>query len=67
MNDWYDATAPAIRGLSQTLTELADRNVDPELPDISKSLELLKERLAGRTTNSGNNDGNGNSNGGEQS
>jgi len=67
VNDWYDATAPAIRGLSQTLTELADRNVDPELPDISKSLELLKERLAGRTTNSGNNDGNGNSNGGEQS
>jgi len=59
VNDWYDASNPAIRGLSQTLTGLADRNVDPELPDISKSLELLKERLAGRTAGgSGGNNGN---------
>ena len=49
VNDWYDNTNPAIQGISGTLTELADRNVDPRLPDISKSLDLLKERLAGRT------------------
>ncbi|WP_354447325.1 uroporphyrinogen-III C-methyltransferase [Marinobacter sp. MBR-99] len=48
VSDWYDLTNPAIRGLADTLTELAGRNVDPTLPDISQSLGLLKERLAGR-------------------
>ena len=69
VNDWYDSTAPAIRGLSNTLEDLAERNVDPELPDISKSLELLKERLAGRTGNNGNDnkDGNPENNGGDDS
>jgi uroporphyrin-3 C-methyltransferase len=52
VNDWYDATNPAIQGLADTLTELADRNVDPTLPDISQSLGLLKERLAGRLATS---------------
>ncbi|WP_286253472.1 uroporphyrinogen-III C-methyltransferase [Marinobacter shengliensis] len=55
VNDWYDATNPAIQGLADTLTELADRNVDPTLPDISQSLGLLKERLAGRLA-TGNDD-----------
>ncbi|GHD40614.1 uroporphyrin-3 C-methyltransferase [Marinobacter persicus] len=53
VNDWYNSSNPEIRGLSSTLEELAGRNVDPELPDISKSLELLKERLAGRTAGNG--------------
>ena len=53
VNDWYNSGNPEIRGLSSTLEELAGRNVDPELPDISKSLELLKERLAGRTAGNG--------------
>ncbi|MGC8119986.1 uroporphyrinogen-III C-methyltransferase [Marinobacter sp. VGCF2001] len=48
INDWYDTTNPAIRGLNETLTGLVGRDVDPELPDISQSLNLLKERLAGR-------------------
>ncbi|GGC69737.1 uroporphyrinogen-III C-methyltransferase [Marinobacter halophilus] len=48
INDWYDATNPAIRGLADSLNELAGHNVDPQLPDISQSLGLLKERLAGR-------------------
>ncbi len=48
INDWYDATNPAIRGLADSLNELSERNVDPQLPDISQSLGLLKERLAGR-------------------
>ncbi len=39
------------RWLSQTLEELSQKNVDPELPDISRSLELLKARLAGRLDN----------------
>src|SRR5690554_4076298 len=56
VNDWYDNTNPAIQGISGTLTELADRNVDPRLPDISKSLDLLKERLAGRTAAGSNGD-----------
>lgn len=48
IDDWYDATNPAIRGLADSLNELAGHNVDPQLPDISQSLSLLKERLAGR-------------------
>nr|WP_297401593.1 uroporphyrinogen-III C-methyltransferase [uncultured Marinobacter sp.] len=46
--DWYDASHPRVKAITATLTELAERNVDPELPDISQSLDLLKERLAGR-------------------
>jgi len=66
VNDWYNSSNPEIRGLSSTLAELAGRNVDPELPDISRSLELLKERLAGRSANnSGNNTQNTTSNNGE--
>ncbi|MDO6443517.1 MULTISPECIES: uroporphyrinogen-III C-methyltransferase [unclassified Marinobacter] len=51
VDDWYDASNPRVSALSSTLAELATRNVAPELPDISKSLELLKQRLAGRLNN----------------
>lgn len=66
VNDWYDATNPAIQGLADTLTELADRNVDPTLPDISQSLGLLKERLAGRLA-TGNEEASGTERGGNDS
>lgn len=57
INDWYDSTNPTISGLNETLTELARGDVDPELPDISQSLGLLKERLAGRlAADDGNNE-----------
>lgn len=55
VDNWYDNTNPKVSALSETLTGLASRNVDPELPDISQSLGLLKERLAGRMTTSDNN------------
>nr|WP_238942202.1 uroporphyrinogen-III C-methyltransferase [Marinobacter sediminum] len=48
IDSWYDASNPRVTALSDTLSELAERNVDPELPDISQSLDLLKQRLAGR-------------------
>lgn len=48
VTDWYDGSNPRIDALSNTLNELAENNVAPDLPDISKSLDLLKERLAGR-------------------
>ncbi|RBW51160.1 uroporphyrinogen-III C-methyltransferase [Marinobacter sp. F3R11] len=48
VNDWYDASNPRVSALSNTLEELSTRNVAPDLPDISKSLDLLKQRLAGR-------------------
>lgn len=51
VDDWYDASNPRVSALSSTLAELATRNVAPDLPDISKSLDLLKERLAGRLNN----------------
>jgi len=53
INTWYDSTNPKIIALSDTLEELASRNIDPELPDISESLQLLKSRLAGRLNNDG--------------
>ena len=48
IKDWYDASNPRVKALTETLAELAEKNVDPELPDISQSLDLLKDRLAGR-------------------
>lgn len=48
INDWYNDNNPRVTALSDTLADLAQENVDPELPDISQSLGLLKERLAGR-------------------
>tara|TARA_R110002124_G_scaffold90803_2_gene231388 strand:- start:31673 stop:32797 length:1125 start_codon:yes stop_codon:yes gene_type:complete len=59
IDDWYDASNPRITALTGTLAELAQKNVDPELPDISQSLDLLKDRLAGRL-NASNGDGGGN-------
>ena len=46
--DWYDSSNPRVSALSNTLDELTTNNVAPDLPDISKSLDLLKQRLAGR-------------------
>lgn len=46
--DWYDSSNPRVGALSNTLDELTKNNVAPDLPDISKSLDLLKQRLAGR-------------------
>lgn len=51
IDTWYDSTNPKIVALSDTLEEMASRNIDPELPDISSSLQLLKARLAGRLSN----------------
>ncbi|AOY89036.1 hypothetical protein BKP64_13165 [Marinobacter salinus] len=48
IDTWYNASNTRVMALSETLAELASRNIDPKLPDISKSLDLLKERLAGR-------------------
>ncbi|MDX1598315.1 MAG: uroporphyrinogen-III C-methyltransferase [Marinobacter sp.] len=48
ITDWYDNTNPQVAALTQTLGELQARNIDPQLPDISRSLELLKARLEGR-------------------
>ncbi|MCR9188428.1 MAG: uroporphyrinogen-III C-methyltransferase [Alteromonadaceae bacterium] len=63
IDDWYNASNPRVTALSETLTELAGKNVDPELPDISQSLDLLKERLAGRL-NANNDNGEENADGG---
>jgi uroporphyrin-3 C-methyltransferase len=56
---WYDRSNPKIIALSDTLEEMANQNIDPELPDISTSLQLLKARLAGRLSNDQNTDRNG--------
>ena len=69
IDDWYNASNPRVTALSETLAELAGKNVDPELPDISQSLDLLKERLAGRlNANNGNGEDNADDgNGGDDS
>ncbi|MGM0767855.1 MAG: uroporphyrinogen-III C-methyltransferase [Pseudomonadota bacterium] len=48
IEDWYDDTNSQVSALTQTLEQLQERNIDPDLPDISRSLELLKARLEGR-------------------
>nr|WP_228141625.1 uroporphyrinogen-III C-methyltransferase [Marinobacter sp. X15-166B] len=47
LSQWYDGSDSRIQALQATLADLASRAVDPELPDISQSLTLLKARLAG--------------------
>jgi len=51
VQEWYNADNARVGALADTLGELASRNVDPELPDISRSLGLLKQRVAGRGGN----------------
>jgi len=55
VQEWYNADNARVGALADTLAELASHNVDPELPDISRSLALLKQRVAGRGA-SGNSD-----------
>jgi uroporphyrin-3 C-methyltransferase len=52
LSRWYDDSDSRIQALQGTLKELQGKAVDPELPDISKSLELIKSRLAGRLNGS---------------
>ena len=57
VQEWYDADNARVGALADTLGELASRNVDPELPDISRSLGLLKQRVSGRgASNNGDQD-----------
>lgn len=69
IEDWYNESNPRVTAISETLAELAKKNVDPELPDISQSLDLLKERLAGRlnANNGSGGDNAGGGNGGDDS
>ncbi|MFL1407596.1 uroporphyrinogen-III C-methyltransferase [Marinobacter sp. M1N3S26] len=51
LDTWYDSSNNHITALRDTLTELKGRDINPELPDISRSLTLLKGRIAGRHAN----------------
>ncbi|MGM0569796.1 uroporphyrinogen-III C-methyltransferase [Marinobacter sp.] len=51
LETWYDGTDNRVTALRDTLTELRDRDINPDLPDISQSLTLLKGRIAGRHAN----------------
>ncbi|TBW58204.1 hypothetical protein EZI54_04965 [Marinobacter halodurans] len=48
LNTWYDGSHSKVTGLRDTLQELSGKDINPELPDISQSLTLLKARLEGR-------------------
>jgi len=45
---WYDQDDAKVDALADTIAELRERDIAPELPDISQSLDLLKARLDGR-------------------
>ena len=49
LDDWFDHSHPRVKALQSTLHELASKDINPKLPDISQSLQLLKARLAGRS------------------
>jgi uroporphyrin-3 C-methyltransferase len=51
VQEWYNADNARVGAMADTLGELASHNVDPELPDISRSLGLLKQRVSGRGVN----------------
>jgi len=67
IDGWYDASNPQVIALSETLRELIGHDVDPTLPDISKSLALLKARLAGQLTPDNNGQNSMNTSGGKDS
>lgn len=48
LGTWYDDSDNRIVALMESIEELRDRDIDPQLPDISRSLALLKGRIAGR-------------------
>ena len=48
LNTWFDDSDNRIATLKESVAELRNRNIDPPLPDISRSLTLLKGRIAGR-------------------
>lgn len=48
LRQWYDKSNKEVSGLIQTLESLAEREIKPELPDISESLKLLKARINGQ-------------------
>lgn len=56
LGQWYDSSDPRVAALLATLNELTAKQVDPELPDISQSLQLLKARMAGRLSSDNNAD-----------
>ena len=66
LEQWYDGTDPRVSALLTTLIELEGKTIDPELPDISQSLQLLKARLAGRLNTGGDSAADGD-NGGDAS
>ncbi|MGQ7272746.1 uroporphyrinogen-III C-methyltransferase [Marinobacter sp. V034] len=45
---WYDSSHSAVVALREDIGELSKKNINPELPDISSSLNLLKARMEGR-------------------
>lgn len=48
LQSWYDSSNPQVEVLLGTLERLAQLEIQPELPDISESLNLLKARINGR-------------------
>lgn len=48
LNTWFDDSDNRIATLKESVAELRNRDIDPQLPDISRSLTLLKGRIAGR-------------------
>ncbi len=53
LDQWFDSSQPPVAALKSTLQALAGRDINPELPDISQSLQLLKARIAGRDQQAG--------------
>lgn len=48
LNTWYDARQRQVMTLRDQIDELANQDIQPVLPDISRSLLLLKARIQGR-------------------
>ncbi|BES69613.1 uroporphyrinogen-III C-methyltransferase [Marinobacter nanhaiticus D15-8W] len=48
LDTWYDGSHAPVRALRERLAELSQMDINPQLPDVSQSLNLLKARLEGR-------------------
>ncbi|MFE8071202.1 uroporphyrinogen-III C-methyltransferase [Marinobacteraceae bacterium S3BR75-40.1] len=48
LDEWYDTSHPTVNALIESLDSMAQRQINPDLPDISEPLQLLKARIEGR-------------------
>ncbi len=51
---YFDTEKPQVKAIINSLAEIENANLSPELPDISQSLILLRQKISGKSNESSN-------------